>query len=60
MASSLPIVEPALAQQSVQQGTIVPEFDPNQRAEADEFMRTNGVTQEEVDEYHRISKLNLF
>lgn len=57
MATSLPIVEPFLSHQSPQLGR--PEFDPNQRADADEFMRSNGVTQEEIEEYHRMSMLTL-
>ena len=32
--------------------------DANQLAQADEFMRDNEVTSEEVEEYHRISGIN--
>lgn len=30
--------------------------DPRVRAEANEFMRSQGVTQDEIDEYNRLSK----
>lgn len=55
-ANSRPIVEPAVGQQFDQSPSGPREFEPNQRAEADEFMRNNGVTQEEVEEYQQISK----
>ena len=32
------------------------EFNLNQRSEADEFLRLNGVTGEEIQEYNRLSK----
>jgi len=31
-------------------------FNPNQRSETEEFIRTNGVSGEEIQEYNRLSK----
>ena len=57
---SKPIVDPALRPNdfgSSPSEHMVAQFDdPNQREEADEFMRSNGVTKDEIEEYHRISK----
>jgi hypothetical protein len=48
--SGTPIVSPLSAPPS-------PDLsDPVQRAEAEDFAKTNGVTKEEVDEYNRMSK----
>lgn len=58
MNVSKPIVEPAepipFGQISERTGSQLD--DPNQREEADEFIRSNGVTKEEIEEYNRISK----
>jgi hypothetical protein len=55
MASFSPIVEPVLPQ-NFALSTADVGFNPNQRSEADEFIRSNGVTSEEIQEYNRLSK----
>lgn len=53
MASFRPIVEPP---QKFAPSTVDAGFNPNQRSEADDFIRSNGVTGEEIQEYNRLSK----
>lgn len=59
MAVSFPIVDPSLQHDfgPSPMETMMSHFDdPSQRDEADEFMRSNGVTKEEIEEYNRMSK----
>jgi hypothetical protein len=53
MASFRPIIEP---HQKFAPSTADVGFNPNQRSEADDFIRSNGVTGEEIQEYNRLSK----
>ncbi|XP_046631970.1 uncharacterized protein LOC124311491 [Daphnia pulicaria] len=55
MASFRPIVEP---HQKFAPSTADAGFNPNQRSEADDFIRSNGVTGEEIQEYNRLSGFN--
>jgi hypothetical protein len=55
MASFSPIVGPVISQ-NVAPSMAESEFNLNQRSEADEFLRLNGVTGEEIQEYNRLSK----
>lgn len=56
MASFSPIVLPVVSQNVAPSMAHQAEFNPNQRFEADEFLRSNGVTGEEIQEYNRLSK----
>ncbi|XP_046445313.1 uncharacterized protein LOC124194949 [Daphnia pulex] len=56
MASFRPIVEPP--QKFAPSTADDAGFNPNQRSEADDFIRSNGVTGEEIQEYNRLSGFN--
>ena len=58
--TSVPIAAPAFEWQAQTVQSAAVEFDPNQRAEVEDFIESNGITGQDIEEYQRMSKLTRF
>ena len=57
LTTSKPIVAPAFERQTQTVQSAAVEFDPNQQAEVEDFIQSNGITGQDIEEYQRMSKL---